>query len=243
MARDKSWDSYDADIRTYVAEVNRRFANVTHYKLLDWRIIKAIVWTEVMGGPDTAAWKTRPMQIGNAGDDGWETLTETISLDANQIAKARLIAPPDLKTQMIKFGRNDARTNLRAGTYWLCYKAVAFHYVRVNDSMEDRTYALGKRESPSTIASKLQTTPTVIVQDSKLAPQQVYKLQAGHNLHYHKAHMEWQVSSWSGWESAVNAYNGVGNGAGDDRYMEKFRANLKEIMASYPSAAEASGRK
>ena len=51
-------------------------------------------------------------------------------------------------------------------------------------------------------------------------------------MHYHNAHMEWQISNWSPWEQAVNGYNGVGDGAGDSRYMDKFKANLNEITGS-----------
>ena len=44
--------------------------------------------------------------------------------------------------------------------------------------------------------------------------------------------MEWQISSWSPWDEAVTAYTGIGSGAGDDKYMEKFRRNYQEITAA-----------
>ena len=168
MARDNSWNEYDVDIHKYVYEVNQRFAGIAGYQSLEWLVVKAMVWTEVMGGPTTKAWKTRPMQIGNAQDPGWETLTETINQDRNQLAKTRLIATSDLKQQMLTFGRDEPKTNLRAGVYWLCYKAAHIVYAQVDDSLVDRTYSLGRGESPSWIAPRLQTTTPVILHNSKL---------------------------------------------------------------------------
>ena len=49
MGRDKSWDGYDQDIQGCAMEVNNRFANIAHYRLLDWQIVKALVWTELTG--------------------------------------------------------------------------------------------------------------------------------------------------------------------------------------------------
>lgn len=65
------WYIYDNTIRKLVSEINRHLStskNIEKYKPLDWKLIKAMIWTET--GATVAAWKTRPIQIGNTGDEG-----------------------------------------------------------------------------------------------------------------------------------------------------------------------------
>jgi hypothetical protein len=63
------WNTYDPEIKNIVNEYNRYLINTPNYKLLDWKIIKAMIFVET-GGPDNPSWRSNPMQIGNIKDPG-----------------------------------------------------------------------------------------------------------------------------------------------------------------------------
>lgn len=235
MARGKDWDEYDQDIKNAVDEANARFRRTPGYVTLDWKIVKAIVWTEILGGPTIPAWKYRPMQMGNSGDTGWETLTEDKSIqkkDPTAMGKVHAIAPSDLKAEMLAKGRNDPQINIRAGVFWLCYKAARFKDATVDDSSAIQQYTLQNNEYPSTVWGKLKTTQDVIMHDSHLSDAAVRSLPPHFVIHFHLAHTASQISRWGTWDIAVHDYNGKG----DDNYMPKFHANLHELSAPAPAA-------
>lgn len=60
-SKDSRWNNYDCDIKRVVGEYNQHLLNQGHYRPLDWRLIKAMIWTE-SGGPDNRAWKRNPMR-------------------------------------------------------------------------------------------------------------------------------------------------------------------------------------
>ena len=65
------WYIYDNTIRKLVSEINQHLSmskNIEKYKPLDWKLIKAMIWTET--GATSTEWKTKPMQIGKIGDNG-----------------------------------------------------------------------------------------------------------------------------------------------------------------------------
>ena len=70
---DSSWNEYDNIIQQTVSAYNTHLAESPAFTRLDWKVIKAMVWTE-SGGPSNPAWKARPMQIGNQGDPGLDAL-------------------------------------------------------------------------------------------------------------------------------------------------------------------------
>jgi len=88
---DAKWNVYDCDIQVAVNEINRHLSGTTGYRLLDWQLIKAMVWVE--SGAGSAAWKTRPMQIGVPGDPGLASL-----LSGKE--GSDLILPPAWKAQL-----------------------------------------------------------------------------------------------------------------------------------------------
>lgn len=89
---DRRWHAYDCDIQAAVNRFNRHLTGTPNYHLLDWRMIKAMVWTE-SGGPTNRAWNTRPIQIGNPGDPGLRALF-------SDQEGGPLILPPELKNQL-----------------------------------------------------------------------------------------------------------------------------------------------
>lgn len=65
---DSRWDAYDGEVRTAVSEFNQHLHSTPGYRQLDWLLIKAMLWTE--SGASNPEWRTKPMQIGVAGDAG-----------------------------------------------------------------------------------------------------------------------------------------------------------------------------
>jgi hypothetical protein len=61
----RKWDVYDCEIRMIAGEYNVHLQTTPGYKPLDWRLVKAMIWTET--GAGSPEWKTKPMQIGVAG--------------------------------------------------------------------------------------------------------------------------------------------------------------------------------
>lgn len=66
------WNAWGSEIRRTVDEYNRHLSNTPGYQPLDWRWIKAIIWVET--GAHSLAWNRQPMQIGNPGDPGLNSL-------------------------------------------------------------------------------------------------------------------------------------------------------------------------
>jgi hypothetical protein len=71
--QDARWHEYDCNIVSIINEFNRHLASTPQYRPLDWRIVKAMIWTET-GGPTDASWRSRPMQIGHPSDPGLQAL-------------------------------------------------------------------------------------------------------------------------------------------------------------------------
>lgn len=67
-ATDASWNAWDCEIQRVATLYNRHLSGTAGYVALDWQMVKAMVWVET--GAHHPEWKTRPMQIGNAGDPG-----------------------------------------------------------------------------------------------------------------------------------------------------------------------------
>lgn len=66
------WDDYDPEIRRIVLQYNLHLRDTPRFMDLDWRLVKAMMWTE--SGPQDGAWKTKPLQIGVTGDPGLRAL-------------------------------------------------------------------------------------------------------------------------------------------------------------------------
>src|ERR1035437_7110134 len=67
----KAWDDYDKLIKAEVDGYRALFAATN--PSADWKLFKAIAWTE-SGGPASPAWKARVLQIGNPGDPAYALL-------------------------------------------------------------------------------------------------------------------------------------------------------------------------
>jgi hypothetical protein len=248
---DKRWNQYDSVIQEAVETANRKFAGIQHYKNLDWLIVKAMIWTEVLAGPGTREWETRPMQIGKYKDPGWNTLADLPQYTRkNDREKAKLIIPAELVKEMRIKGKYNPAVNIRAGVFWLCYNAAAISddKVSIDDGHIPLSYEIGSNRKfgrlqvPNTLAGPLKTTQEVIMKDTQehchcvIDPK---KLHTGDVLYYHNAHLVWTIVGWKDWEEAVAAYNGQG----DDNYMDKFHERLLEVREADHDTKKNGGRK
>lgn len=186
------WYIYDNTIRKLVSEINQHLSmskNIEQYKPLDWKLIKAMIWTET--GANSPAWKTRTMQIGNIGDDG--ILEVTVPARPR---KYNIIVPKSWdkylknKSDMIK---NNPEHNIRAGISLLMIKMSETEKDKtVYDDEKEYTYEIVKGDRGySTIATKIGTTQGVL---TKLNGDKI--IHPGDILKYKKSHIEQYIPGW-----------------------------------------------
>ncbi|HLJ45202.1 MAG TPA: LysM domain-containing protein [Bryobacteraceae bacterium] len=214
---DNAWDEYDCDIWRIVAEYNKFLGGTPGYKPLDWKTVKAMLWTE-SGGPSNAAWKSRPMQIGNSGDPGLKAL-----LGGQE--GGSLIIPPSLKSGLtVQIAGADPRMNIRAGVGYLLMRCAKFdqltttegpvvpYTIKPGDSFDKIA-----RENGSTPATLQKLNPTAKV----LMPKQTISIQ--------KAKTRTVIV---GWEPITNATIANKYNTRDGRYADKLAYCLTIIERS-----------
>ncbi len=131
--KDARWSEYDCDIQRAVTQYNRHLRNTPGYMSLDWRLIKAMVWTE-SGGPNNRAWRNNPIQIGNPGDPGLRALL-------SDKEGGPLIIPPELKDKLsIASALATPQMNIRAGIAYLLMRLAQYSVGTVPDQNDTKTY-------------------------------------------------------------------------------------------------------
>jgi hypothetical protein len=216
---DSRWSEYDQKIKTEVSTLNKKFAATTpNFKELDWRKVKAMVWVEVQAGPDSDAWKSNPLQIGNAGDPGLPALKEGKE-------HTDLIVSDELRTKLKQLGKMNAEIGLKAGVAWLFRKAAKFEHKEVVDSAASSTYTMKAGDTLEKIARDQGTTIDILMKDNAIDAAAAKKLQPGKVLKFRKAHKQWQISGWQDWDQAIKDYNG----GGDPKYLDKVTNEFKKI--------------
>lgn len=220
------WYIYDDYIKRLVSEMNHHLStskNVENYKPLDWKWIKAMIWTET--GATVAAWRTRTMQIGNTGDDG----IDEVAIPARP-RKHNIIVPQTwhslLKNQQDLI-RSNPEYNIRAGIALLMIKMADQEKDKtVYDDDKEHLYTVIKGDMGySAIAKKIGTTIGVLktLNGDKI-------LHPGDKLKYKKAHIEQYIPGWSLFtaENIKKQYNGDPAKAkaghrGDKHYAAKIK--------------------
>lgn len=221
---DARWDDYDCEIARVVNEFNRHLSGVASYAKLDWKLIKAMVWTE-SGGPDNRAWKTRPMQIGNPGDPGLRSLFsgkeggELILGASNRtLSQATAISSPQM--------------NIRAGVAYLLMRLARFEVADVPDDVDKKTYEIvvNPGDSFDKIARVNGTTVAML---SKLNGRQI--LRPGAKIAYQKSAMRKVIVGWAPMTTTTIAtkYN-----VGDPEYAAKLDFCLRAMRATAEGGAK-----
>jgi LysM repeat protein len=148
----KRWIEYDTEIQKACKEFDSYLSNTKNYVALSGTLIKAILWTE-SGGPDAQMWKIRPMQIGNPGDPGLDSLLSNSE-------GGELILSPVLKKQITKASANTPAINIRAAIGYLLMRAASYKTVSVADPLDKRITEITVKagDNPSKIAAANHTT-------------------------------------------------------------------------------------
>jgi hypothetical protein len=207
---DPRWHEYDCDIQQVVAEFNRHLAGVTDFRSLDWRIIKAVIWTET-AGPEHAAWRSNPMQIGNPGDPGLRAL-----LFGDE--GGDLVLPPDTKKRLIGANiRGNPAMNMRAGTGYLLMRLAHYRIGTVLDPVDTGVYTLVARRGDS-YATLARTNGTTI-DTLKRLNQGAAPLGAGQILRYQKASVRKIIC---GWDIPTSQRIAIRYNVGDGEYARKL---------------------
>jgi LysM repeat protein len=217
---DKRWSEYDSEITTALSEFATHLAGIsTTYGAPKASLIKAMIWTE-SGGPDAAAWKTRPMQIGNSGDPGFSALT-------GGKEGGELILPAALKTKLNATSVNTPAMNIRAGIGYLVMRAASYETVSVLDKKDVKKYEYTVKSGDrlEKIAKEQGTTVAALKQ---FTPNLSDAIKVGQKVYFQKASMQKVIKSWKTIDVnfAATKYN-----VGDPRYADKLNYCLTFISA------------
>jgi hypothetical protein len=212
---DEKWDAYDSFIRSTVDQYNSHLTRTTRgYFPLDWRLVKAMAWTET--GAHRDEWTTKPLQIGNAGDPG-------LGVMRRGEEGSNLIVPPTIRGSFLS-ATTDPRANIEAGVGYLLTR-MAYTDIRnvpePGSQVYDITVKIG--DNLSKIAKAEGSTEAMMKQ---LNPG-VGTLKVGQVLKCQKASMQRVVTGWRIINtSSIAAYNG----RGDSRYQGKLDYALRAIQ-------------
>jgi hypothetical protein len=147
-----AWHGYDAVIKSTVDKYNTHLQSAPGFTALDWKLIKAMLWTE-SGGPAGSAWTTQPMQIGNPDDPGLAAL-----LGGKE--GGELIMPGDIAGGLtVQNVRTDPVKNIQAGVGYLLMRAANFKYDDVwNPKAPIDEYKVAAGDSIDRIAKRTGST-------------------------------------------------------------------------------------
>ncbi|WP_256330093.1 LysM peptidoglycan-binding domain-containing protein [Variovorax sp. YR216] len=184
------------------------------YFPLDWKLVKAMAWTET--GAARPQWATKPLQIGNAGDPGLQVMLR-------REEGSDLIVPPTMHVSFISAASNP-RANIEAGVGYLLTK-LANTSIRSVPEPSSQVYQVTVKagDSLSKIARSEGSTEELMKQ---LNPG-VHGLTIGQVLKCRKASMRRVVTGWK----FINTSNIARyyNGGGDPKYREKLDFVLRAL--------------
>lgn len=219
---DKNWHGYDAEIKTAVGEFDNHLKAIKGYSL-DWKLIKAMLWTE-SGGPSNTAWTTRPMQIGNPGDPG---LGELLAKGRQTMAGGWLVMPPALASTLTAQNAHQPAMNIRAGIAYLLLLAMKSAYHDEIDTRDSsfHTYTVIKGDYLDKIARRVGTTSAIL---KKLSPvfQSREFIKEGDTLRYQKASVKKYIT---GFKTIDSAFCALKYNTGDPCYDKKLQYCLTLI--------------
>lgn len=184
---DARWNDYDCDIQRTVAQFNRHLLGTASYISLDWKLIKAMVWTE-SGGPNNRAWRDNPIQIGNPGDPG------LVALFSGREG-GMLVIPPELKGRLnIGSARVSPQMNIAAGIAYLLMRLAKFDVGDVLDERDKKLYEIVVKAGDTfeKIARTNGTTTATLTRSNPGAA----LLRPGQVLKYQKASTQKIIVRW-----------------------------------------------
>lgn len=209
---DPRWSMYDETIKKEVNYYNNFFKGYPGFEALDWRLVKAMLWTEVEG-PTLKEWYRRPMQV-KPNDPGLKVL----QTGGEDTAK---FVPRELRETLRKAYLGDL--NVRAGVAWLVRNAMDSKQTIV-DKPERLTAKLNKGDTLNSFARRMNTTVEQIYRDNPGLEGNERSLREGLTVAYHIAH---ETPHWIGWDQAMKKYNSQTSTPDN---AEKVRTNYRKIQ-------------
>jgi hypothetical protein len=207
---DARWHGYDCDIQRTVNQFNKHLSRTAGYRSLDWRLIKAMVWTE-SGGPNSRAWRDNPIQIGNPGDPGLSALFSGRE-------EGELIIPPELRNRLtIGTVKMSPQMNISAGIAYLLMRHASYGFATVQDEQDNTTYdVLVKAGDTLEKIAKLNGTTVDTIRKCSTG---ALVLRPGQSLRYQKASIQKVITRWASANttSIARLYN-----VGDPAYAKKL---------------------
>ena len=180
---------------------------------LDWRWVKAMVWTEVLAGPNESKsqWQKLPMQIGvvkgGVTDPGYGVVR-----DAGQDEGADLVVEDELKQKVQNRANVVGHLNVRTG--------IAYLFIRYIDGIgadDDKitnstlqTYTIQSGDKISKLISKgiIKTTQVNIIKNTPgLTKENIGDLEPGQVIKYQEAEARRKITKWKDWMEAIRLYN------------------------------------
>lgn len=207
---DSRWNGYDCDIQWAVAQFNRHLLGNASYVALDWKLVKAMVWTE-SGGPNNRAWRNNPIQIGNPGDPGLAALFSGKE-------GGELVIPPLLTGRLnIATARGSPQMNICAGIAYLLMRLARFDVRDVLDERDKKIYEIVVR--PGDTFDKIARTNGTTIATLKRCNSGAAILRPGQVLKYQKAATQKIIVRWEAASTSTIArrYN-----VGDPDYARKL---------------------
>jgi LysM repeat protein len=219
---DPKWNRWDCEIQQAVRAYNYHLRGTPGYVSLDWKLVKAIIWTE--SGPHKPDWNKKPMQIGNPHDPGLRAfLSDKEGGD--------LVIVPEWKG-LITAGsaRTNPVHNIRAGVGYLLMKRANYAHQSILDA-DDKVYEIKVKagDSLEKIAKANGSTLEVLQKfnpDAKV-------LKIGQVVKYQKASVRKVIT---GWEPITHMFVALkyNSTQGDPDYAEKIRFALEHVQKVKP---------
>lgn len=205
---DAKWNSLDCEIQRTTNEYNRHLAGTPGYIALDWQLIKAMVWVET--GAENPKWGSNPIQIGNPGDPGLQSL-----LSGNE--GGDLIIPPLWKEQLTPSTATTIPShNIRAGIGYLLMRLATYAIKSVPDA-DSAIYEVTVQ--PRDTIAKIAHDKGSTVEAMKRLNPGASVLRNGQTLKYQKAALKKVITGWNmiTTSSIATKYN-----VGDPMYAKKL---------------------
>lgn len=221
---DNSWHEYDNIIKTSVNVFNRHLKNTPGFKDLDWKIIKAMIWTET--GAKRTEWKTKPIQMGVTGDKGLPDLITSKKY-------SNLIIPDEYRSLLSDTNKikTNPTYNIRAGIAYLLRRLAKYGENPIDESDKTIYSYKMKREIVSKVASR-ESTSLDVLKSMNPETRNWNHVPEGTILRYRRVKKGLQIIGWRPMSTSSIASNY--NGGGDENYAEKLDYCLqiiKEINA------------
>lgn len=199
---DARWSEYDEVIKHDVDYYNNLFKDRPGFQPLDWRLVKARLWTE-NDGPDVKndTWYTRPIQIGNkVKNRRTGKIDPAMGIIKKGTEGSRGWVPEEVRQQLMKSEFGD--TNIRAGIAYVYHRALQ-NLRNIEDGTKIETARVQPGENPTVFAQHHQTTLEELNRWNPSLRENAKKLKPGDELKFIRAHMQ---PAWD-WKQALVQYN------------------------------------